>query len=75
MLGGDRVGLPELAEDLALADHHRVQPGRHPVGVVHRVAAVVRVHPLGEVADRTPARSASTVPMSESPPWNEATTA
>ena len=29
----------DLAEDLGLADHHRVQPGGHPEEVLHRLLA------------------------------------
>ena len=43
--GAARVapGLLHLAEDLRLAQHQRVQPGRHPEQVAHRVGLVVAI--------------------------------
>ena len=41
-----------LAEDLALADHHRVQAGRHREQVAHRAVLVVHVQVLGQLVRR-----------------------
>ena len=41
--------LAHLAEDLALADDHRVETGGHPEEVRHRGVVVVRVEEVGEL--------------------------
>ena len=41
--------LAHLAEDLALADDHRVEAGGHPEEVRHRGVVVVRVQEVGEL--------------------------
>jgi hypothetical protein len=46
------VGRPELAEDLRLADHHRLQSGRDGEKVLHRRARVVHVEVPGEFGQR-----------------------
>ena len=60
-----RLGLlpraADLAEDLALAEDHRVEPGGDAEEVAHRAVVVVRVEVLGERprAARRPARRGS----------------
>ena len=46
------VGVAELAEDLRLADDHRVEPRRHREQVLHGRARVVDVDVLGELGQR-----------------------
>src|SRR5919108_637029 len=41
-----------LAEDLVLADHHRVEAGRHREQVAHRAVLVVHVQVLGQLVRR-----------------------
>ena len=48
------VGGAQLAEDLRLADHHRVQPGGDGEQVLHGRARVVHVEVLGELGQRQP---------------------
>ena len=48
------VSRPELAEDLRLADHHRVQPGRDGEQVLHSRTRVVDVEMPGEFGQRQP---------------------
>jgi hypothetical protein len=48
------VRVPQLPEDLRLADHHRVEPGRHPEGVLHRGLVVVHVQVPGQLGGRDP---------------------
>ena len=45
-------GLPELSEDLLVAQHHGVQPAGHPEGVAHRGILVVHVEVLGQHISR-----------------------
>ncbi len=51
-LGGRVVGVAELAEDLRLADDHRVEPGGHPERVPHGRLVVVHVEVAGQLGGR-----------------------
>ena len=53
-LVGCGVGGAQLAEDLRLADDHRVQPGGHREQVLHGGARVVHVDVLGQLGQRHP---------------------
>ena len=55
LASGER--LPDLAEDLALADHHRVQAAGHREQVLHGAVLVVHVQVRGQLVERH-ARSA-----------------
>jgi hypothetical protein len=46
--------LADLAEDLALAYHHRLQPAGHRQQVLHGTVLVVHVQVRGELAERNP---------------------
>jgi hypothetical protein len=53
-LATERVRRAKLAEDLRLADHHRVQAGRDGHQVLDRRLGEVHVQVLGQVSDRHP---------------------
>ena len=53
LVGGGVRGA-QLAEDLGLADDHRVEPGGHREQVLHGRAGVVHVDVLGELGQRHP---------------------
>ena len=52
--GAERVGRAQLAEDLRLADHHRVEPGRHGEHVLDGGLGEVDVEVVGEIGDGQP---------------------
>ena len=52
VLRGQLDGRTHLAEDLVLADHHRVEAGRHREQVAHRAVLVVHVQVLGQLVRR-----------------------
>jgi hypothetical protein len=52
VLRGQLDGRTHLAEDLVLADHHRVEAGRHREQVAHRTVLVVHVQVLGQLMRR-----------------------
>ena len=54
VLGSQAVRVPQLAQDLGLADHHRVEPGGHPQRVGRRVDVEVDVQVRGQQADVQP---------------------
>ena len=41
----------QLSDDLLLAHHHRVEPGRHGEQMLHRAVLIVNVKVLGELFD------------------------
>jgi hypothetical protein len=50
-LGRHGIRIPELTQNLCLADHHRVQTGADPKGVAHSLAVVVDVQVRRESPD------------------------
>ena len=65
-----RVRVAQLAEDLRLADHHRVQAGGDREQVLRRRRRrSARTGARRASATASPARSASTAQMSARPPW------
>ncbi|GAB3797475.1 hypothetical protein GCM10027605_07510 [Micromonospora zhanjiangensis] len=53
-LGRRVVRVAELTEDLRLADHHRVESGGHPEGVLDGGAVVVHVEVVGQAGRLLP---------------------
>ncbi len=73
---GAAQGDPDLAEDLALADDHRVQPAGHREQVLDGAVLVVHVEVRGELLERRRRCAGRAARRSaRRPPWNLSTSA